>query len=285
MCDSPELLKALERIEKLLASDDERPVDQDYNISATLGFFLDYKGRKHLYLFSPTAFTLLLPDIGGSLSITANTWTDISYRPGLQIFASSAQTSALLVKVRATNVTIAGASSGGGGGAVTAAAGSYAAGFSTDITAIKNSVANIPAQGQAAMAASLPVAIANNQGAVPVGPSAGTAFDTNEGTAGANTLRTIAGAAATGTQTSVASSASDGTILASNTSRKGAIIYNDSTQTLFLLLASGTSSSSNYSVQIPSNGFFELPGPAIYSGVIKGIWAAANGNARVTEFT
>lgn len=90
---------------------------------------------------------------------------------------------------------------------------------------------------------------------------------------------------ATGTQTSVASSATDVTILASNASREGAVIYNDSTQILYLLLASGTSSTSNYSVQVPSQSYFEVPGPSIYTGVIKGIWAAANGNARVTEFT
>lgn len=92
---------------------------------------------------------------------------------------------------------------------------------------------------------------------------------------------------ATGTQTSVASSASDGTILAANGNRKGMTLFNDSTQTLYLLLASGTSSNSNYSVQILTNTYYELPqmqgGP--YVGVIKGIWASANGNARITEFT
>ncbi len=94
----------------------------------------------------------------------------------------------------------------------------------------------------------------------------------------------VAGAA-TGTKSSVASSASSVTILASNTSRKGAMIYNDSTQILYLDLSGGTASSSSYSVQIPPSGFFELPGPTVYNGAITGIWASANGSARVTEFS
>ncbi len=91
--------------------------------------------------------------------------------------------------------------------------------------------------------------------------------------------------AANGTKASVASSASSVTILAANTSRKGAMVYNDSTQILYLDLTGGTASNSSYSVQVPANGFFELPGPSIYSGLITGIWASATGNARVTEFS
>lgn len=91
--------------------------------------------------------------------------------------------------------------------------------------------------------------------------------------------------AGTGTKANVASSASSVTILAANTARKGAIIYNDSTQVLYLDLTGGTASNSSYSVQVPSQGYFEVPGPSIYTGAITGIWAAANGNARVTEFS
>lgn len=87
-----------------------------------------------------------------------------------------------------------------------------------------------------------------------------------------------------GTLTSVTSSASDGTILAANTLRKGVIIDNESTAVLYLLLAVGTSSTSVYSIRVPANGNFSLV-PGEYTGVIKGIWASANGFARVTEFT
>lgn len=91
---------------------------------------------------------------------------------------------------------------------------------------------------------------------------------------------------ATGTQSNVASSATDVTILASNANRQGGMIFNDSTQVLYLLLASGTSTTSLYTVQVPnaaSFGYYEIPFG--YIGVIKGFWTTANGNARVTEIT
>lgn len=87
----------------------------------------------------------------------------------------------------------------------------------------------------------------------------------------------------TGTQTNVASSATDVTILASNANRVGGSVYNDSTAILYLLAGSGTSSTTNYSLQLAANDYFEIP--AHYTGVLKGIWASATGNARVTEFT
>lgn len=89
---------------------------------------------------------------------------------------------------------------------------------------------------------------------------------------------------ASGAQTSVASSATDVTLLASNTSRQGAMIYNDSTAVLYVLLAAGTSSATNYSIQLAANAVLSIR-PGEYSGIVKGLWAAANGNARVTEFS
>ena len=90
------------------------------------------------------------------------------------------------------------------------------------------------------------------------------------------------GSSSAGNRTDVASSASDVTILASNTSRESAGIYNDSTQILYLLVGSGTSSTSNFTVRLLPTGYYEVP--AGYTGIIKGIWASANGNARVTEW-
>jgi hypothetical protein len=85
------------------------------------------------------------------------------------------------------------------------------------------------------------------------------------------------------TQTSVASSASSVTILASNAVRLGACIYNDSTQILYLLLGTGPASNSVYTLQMVSQSYFEVP--FNFTGQITGIWASANGNARVTELT
>lgn len=86
---------------------------------------------------------------------------------------------------------------------------------------------------------------------------------------------------ATGTQTSVAGAAADTTILAANTNRQGATVYNDSTAILYLLLANAVSSTSVFTAQIAAGGYYEVP--AKYTGIIKGLWASATGNARVTE--
>lgn len=82
--------------------------------------------------------------------------------------------------------------------------------------------------------------------------------------------------------TSVASSAASVTLLAANPNRLGAIIINDSNQVLFVKFGT-TASSSSYSARLVSNGYYEVPFG--YTGIIDGIWVAANGNARITELT
>ena len=126
---------------------------------------------------------------------------------------------------------------------------------------------------------------------------AGTTADTNSGNKSAGTLRVVIATdqpaltnaqptkeirSATPTQTSVASSASSVSLLASNSNRLGATFYNDSTAVLYLKLGA-TASATSYSVQIVSNGYYEVPFG--YTGAIDGIWASANGNARITELT
>lgn len=90
-----------------------------------------------------------------------------------------------------------------------------------------------------------------------------------------------------GALATVASSASSVTILAANAGRRGATIYNESTAILYLGFTSSAVSTSSYTVQIPPNvgtntvAYYEVPFG--YTGQINGIWASANGNARVTE--
>jgi hypothetical protein len=88
----------------------------------------------------------------------------------------------------------------------------------------------------------------------------------------------------TGTQSSVSGSASSVTLLASNASRKGAMIANDSSAALYVLLGSGAASTTAYTVKLNQDDVFELPYP-VYTGQITGIWASATGAARVTETT
>lgn len=86
----------------------------------------------------------------------------------------------------------------------------------------------------------------------------------------------------TGTLTSVASATSSTQLLAANAARKGASFFNDSTATLYLALANSASLTA-YTVQIPPNGFFEIPAIPVYTGAVYGIWSAIAGNARITE--
>ena len=88
---------------------------------------------------------------------------------------------------------------------------------------------------------------------------------------------------ATATLTSVASSVVSVVLLASNPARRKFIIYNDSTKKLFIAFAA-TASASAYTIQLPLNGAFEAQ-MNDYTGVVSGIWSAANDNARITEIT
>lgn len=99
----------------------------------------------------------------------------------------------------------------------------------------------------------------------------------------AGTLATKEIRSGTCTRTSVAGSASSGTILASNASRLGAAIYNDSTAILYLDESGGTATTANYTVQLAANDYYEVP--AGFTGLITGIWASATGAAKVKEFT
>lgn len=86
----------------------------------------------------------------------------------------------------------------------------------------------------------------------------------------------------TATLSNVSGSASSVNLLASNANRDGATIYNDSTAVLYVKLGS-TASTSSFTVKVAAGGYYELPFG--YTGTIDGIWSAANGSARVTEFT
>jgi hypothetical protein len=88
--------------------------------------------------------------------------------------------------------------------------------------------------------------------------------------------------AATGTQTTVAASVSNVTLLAANSSRLGATIYNDSTAILYIRLQA-SASTSNFTVKLFPDDYYEVPFG--YTGIIDGVWASATGNARVTEIT
>lgn len=88
--------------------------------------------------------------------------------------------------------------------------------------------------------------------------------------------------ATTATVANVASSASNVTIFAASGNTRGRTIWNDSTQVLYVKFGA-TASSTSYTVQLAAGAYYEFPQP-IYAGQVDGIWASANGNARVTSW-
>lgn len=96
------------------------------------------------------------------------------------------------------------------------------------------------------------------------------------------TIPISAPVSATATQTSVSSSATTVTLLASNASRKSFSIFNDSTKVLYISFAA-TANTSAYGVKLFSDGLYEN-GEVVYTGVISGIWASANGSAKIVEY-
>jgi len=94
-------------------------------------------------------------------------------------------------------------------------------------------------------------------------------------------VSTVSKPVSTSTGSNVNSSATSVTILASNTSRRAASIFNHSTQDLYIKEGT-TASATDFLTIIPPNSLYELPSP-MYTGKIDGIWTAANGAARVVE--
>ena len=109
--------------------------------------------------------------------------------------------------------------------------------------------------GQKAAAASLSVVVANDQT-----PSV----------------------SATATQTIVSASASSVSILAANAARRGAAVMNDSAAILYLRLNVSPASLTLHTVRMVPGAYYEVP--FNYAGAITGLWSAADGAARVTEF-
>jgi hypothetical protein len=122
------------------------------------------------------------------------------------------------------------------------------------------------------------------QQTVTIGDGANAGRVAGVDSAGRLLSRNTPAASATGTVTSVTAATTSATLHASNTARLGLAVYNDSTAILYLALAAPASTTS-YTVQIPAGGYYELPTGVIYTGIVTGIWSAANGAARVTELT
>lgn len=88
--------------------------------------------------------------------------------------------------------------------------------------------------------------------------------------------------AATSTPTSVTASTTSVQLLAANSSRKGATIWNNSTAAVYIELGA-TSSANAYTAKLEAGGYYEIPFG--YTGAISGLWTAANGSALIRELS
>lgn len=86
----------------------------------------------------------------------------------------------------------------------------------------------------------------------------------------------------TATLANVSSSATSVQLFAQNLRAEGRTVKNESTAVLYLKFGT-TASVTSYTVDIPAGGFYEFPTRELYTGIVHGIWAAANGTARCTE--
>ncbi len=87
----------------------------------------------------------------------------------------------------------------------------------------------------------------------------------------------------TATAANVASSATNVTLFAAAAGFvNGRMVYNDSSAVLYLKYGA-TATATSYTVQIASQGSHSFPAP-VYGGQVDGIWASANGAARVTSW-
>lgn len=84
------------------------------------------------------------------------------------------------------------------------------------------------------------------------------------------------------TTANVASSATNVTVFSASPNARGRAVFNDSTALLYLKFGA-TATTTSFTVQIPAGSFYEFPRPT-YSGQVDGIWAAANGAARTTQW-
>lgn len=107
--------------------------------------------------------------------------------------------------------------------------------------------------------------------------------DKTTGSINVNLVDALTSSSMAGENTSsVASSAAVVTVLAANTDRLSYSVFNDSTEALYLKHGAGASVT-DYKVKIAADGFYEMPAVPLYLGIVTGIWASANGSAKVSE--
>ena len=113
---------------------------------------------------------------------------------------------------------------------------------------------------------------------------AGQAINLGAGTTSTGTLRTVEASATTGTQATPSLSTTSATLLAANTNRRGASVFNNSTSIVYVRLSATASSTTTFTVKLEPNDYYEVP--SNYNGAITAILNTGTTTAvQVTEIT
>jgi hypothetical protein len=103
-------------------------------------------------------------------------------------------------------------------------------------------------------------------------------------TAGNLRVAAVTNKASTSNVTSVPGATSSTSVLAANSSRIFASIYNNTNKNMYILLGSGTASTSNFSILVMTTAYWEVPND--YTGAINAIWSpGVTGSCLVTELS
>lgn len=138
---------------------------------------------------------------------------------------------------------------------------SFTDGIEASLTSIDGKFNSL---GQKTASGSVPVVLASDQGNLNVVP--------------------VTDASTASALTAVTASTATTTILSSNSNRKRAYLFNDSSSSAVVALST-TATSTLYTHKMGPYGFWEVPGDPVWRGAIAAIWDVANGALRVTELT
>jgi uncharacterized iron-regulated membrane protein len=82
----------------------------------------------------------------------------------------------------------------------------------------------------------------------------------------------------------VASNVASVTLFSANNNASGRVIFNDSSANLFVAFTTTAATATGFSVKLAAGASYEFQQPNPYTGQVNGIWDAANGFARCTEW-
>jgi len=82
------------------------PLDQTYQISSFNSYVVDYRERKHIYIWLPVTQTLSIEEYGSG-SVPGQQWVNIGIRPGVRITAPNVTSGTVTMIVRCTDEQVA----------------------------------------------------------------------------------------------------------------------------------------------------------------------------------